>query len=80
MIPATTLRHHLADALKAIEKSEDFFLITKKDKPVSVMVDIDFFEDLMAAASPGYLKSVQEARADCKAKRLLTHSQVFGKL
>jgi len=38
-----------------------------------------FLEDLLAATSPEYLKSVREARADYKAKRVKTHGEVFGK-
>ncbi len=38
-----------------------------------------FVEDLLAAASPEYLSSVREARADYSAKRVRTHEEVFGK-
>lgn len=38
-----------------------------------------FLEDLLAATSPDYLKSIQEARADYKAKRVKRHEEVFGK-
>jgi hypothetical protein len=37
-----------------------------------------FLEDLLAATSPEYLKSLKEARADHKAGRLKTHKEVFG--
>ena len=37
-----------------------------------------FLEDLLAAVSPEYLKSIKEARADYKAKRVKTHGEVFG--
>ncbi len=79
-IPATTLRHHLADALKAVAASRKFMVITKKNKPVSAIVDIDFFEDLLAAAGPEYVRSIREARQDYKKGRTLSHDQVFGKL
>lgn len=79
-IPAATLRQHLADALKSIAGSKKFLLVTKNDRPVSALVDIDFFEDLLAATSPEYVKSIQEARQDYKKGRFLTHQQVFGKL
>jgi hypothetical protein len=38
-----------------------------------------FLEDLIAAASPEYLSSIREARADYKANRVKTHEEVFGK-
>lgn len=38
-----------------------------------------FLEDLLAATSKDYLKSIKEARSDYKAKRVKTHKEVFGK-
>ncbi len=37
-----------------------------------------FLEDLLAATSPEYLKSIKEARADYKAGRINSHDEVFG--
>lgn len=79
-IPTSTLRNHLADVLKDVEQKSKFMLITKKDRPVSVLVNIDFFEDLLAGLSPAYIKSIQDAREDYKKGRVFTHQEVFGKL
>jgi hypothetical protein len=38
-----------------------------------------FWEDLLAATSPEYLKSIREARRDYKAGRIKTHEEVFGR-
>ena len=38
-----------------------------------------FLEDLIAATCPEYLRSIREARADYKARRVKTHGEVFGK-
>lgn len=38
-----------------------------------------FLEDLLAATSPEYLKSIRDARSDYKNKRIRTHGEVFGK-
>jgi len=38
-----------------------------------------FLEDLLAATSPKYIKSIRDARADYKAKRVKRHEEVFGK-
>ena len=45
--------------------------MTKKERD-------SFLEDLLAATSPEYLKSIKEARADYKAGRVRTHQEVFG--
>jgi len=36
-----------------------------------------FLEELLAATSPKYLRSIREARADYTAKRTKTHEEVF---
>ena len=38
-----------------------------------------FLEDLLASTSPDYLKSIKDARADYKAKKVKTHDEVFGR-
>ena len=56
-------QEEIIDAIKSMKK---------KDRDA-------FLEDLLAATSPEYLKSIKEARADYKAKRVKTHYEVFGK-
>lgn len=79
-IPATTLRNHLSDTLKAVDLHQKYLVITRKNRPVSVLVDLDFFEELLASHSPRYLKSIRQAREDYKRHRTLTHQEVFGSL
>ncbi len=38
----------------------------------------DFIESLLAATSPDYLQSIDEARSDWNAGRVKDHGQVFG--
>lgn len=80
-VPTSTLREHLADVLKetALNK-KSYFVVTKKSKPTSVIVNIDFFEDLLAATSPAYLKSIKEARENYKKGEVFDHNEVFGEL
>jgi prevent-host-death family protein len=79
-VPITTLRNNLADVLKEVAKKRQYLLVTKKDNPVSVLVNLDFFEDLLALASPKYLESIKEARKQYREGKHYTHEQVFGKL
>lgn len=79
-VPITTLRNNLADVLEEVAKKRQYFLVTKKDNPISVLVNLDFFEDLLALASPKYLKSIKEAREQYKEGKHYTHEEVFGKL
>ena len=38
-----------------------------------------FMEDLIAATSPEYLKSIRAARRDFKTSRVKSHSETFGR-
>ena len=79
-VPITTLRNNLADVLEEVAKKRQYLLVTKKNNPVSVLVNLDFFEDLLALASPKYLKSIKEARKQYQEGKHYTHEGVFGKL
>ncbi|MDI6800093.1 MAG: type II toxin-antitoxin system Phd/YefM family antitoxin [Actinomycetota bacterium] len=79
-IKAAVLREHLSDVLSEVAEGEDYLLVTKRGRPVSALVNLDFFEDLMALASPEYLESIKEARADYEAGRTFAHDEVFGEL
>ena len=45
-----------------------------------IIVNLDFFEDLLALSSPKYLKSIKQAREDYQKGRLYSHKEVFGTL
>lgn len=79
-VPAATLRNNLADVLEEVAKKRKYLLVTKKGNPISALVNLDFFEDLLALTSPKYLKSIQEARKQYKKGEYYAHKEVFGKL
>jgi len=76
----TTLRNHLADVLNEIYLKKHFILITKRNKTTGAIVNLDFFEDLLALGSKKYLKSIQQARKDYKNGKVFTHQEIFGKI
>jgi len=80
IVKTTTLRDHLADILKEVSTKKGYFIVTKKGRPVSALVNLDFFEDLLAATSPEYLENIKEACADYKAGRTFDHEEIFGEL
>lgn len=79
-VQASVLRNHLADALDEIEGKEKFLLVARSGELVSALVDIDFFEELLAARSHDYLKSIREARKQYRDGDTFSHGEVFGKL
>jgi PHD/YefM family antitoxin component YafN of YafNO toxin-antitoxin module len=80
IVNATTLRNHLADTLKEVDKKRDFFLVSKSGKISSVLVNIDLFEDLLALTDTNYLASIRKAREEYKNRDVLSHDQIFGAL
>lgn len=80
IVNATVLRNNLADILKTVEKEKDYLLISKKGNLVSAIVNLDFFEDLLALTSKEYKESIKRAREDYKKGRVFTHDQVFGEI
>lgn len=79
-IGSTTLRSNLSSVLKTVATKEDYLVVTRKGSPTSALVNLDFFEDLLALASPKYLKSIEEARRDYKKGQVARHEEIFGEL
>lgn len=79
-VDTATLRAHLADTLDEVSKKRSYMLVTRKRQPVSAIISLDLLEDMLAAASHPYLKSIREARKQAKEGKVKTHEQVFGKL
>lgn len=80
IVTTTTLRNNLADVLAEVAKRSDYLLVTKKQNPVSALVNLDFFEDLLALANPKYLKSIKLARDQYKKGKTSSFDEVFGQL
>ena len=62
-------------AIKIDVKPEDIIAAVKRMKKSERDA---FLEDLLAATSPEYLRSIRQARADYKAGRIESHQEVFG--
>ncbi|MBI4212469.1 MAG: type II toxin-antitoxin system Phd/YefM family antitoxin [Deltaproteobacteria bacterium] len=80
VVNATVLRNHLSEVLDEVESKEPFLLIARNDDIGSVIVDIDFFEELLAKNSPEYVKSIRNARKQYESGETFTHADIFGKL
>jgi len=80
VINTTTLRNNLADSLAAIEKGKEYLLVAKRGKIKSAIVDIDFFENLLALANKRYLDSIKKARKEYERGDILSHEEVFGEI
>ncbi len=75
-IDATVLRNNLSDAMDAVTSGQAL-IVKKRGKDRVVMIDVDAYEDYLAAQDPEYLKSIAEARAE---KEVYSPEEVFGEL
>jgi len=81
LLSSTNLRTNLFDVLDAIDaKDEKYLLVTKNGRPVSALVNLDYFEDLLALKSVEYKNSVKEARKNYKKGETYDFEDVFGEL
>lgn len=75
-IEATVLRNNLSDAIKAVTAG-DTLVLNKRGKPQAVIMNIEDYEDYLAAQDPEYIKGITEARKD---EKRYTPEEVFGEL
>lgn len=80
IVSTTILRNNLADTLSEISKKKDYFLVAKKGKITSAIVDIDLFEDLLNLADKKYKAEIKKARDEYQKGEVFSHDQVFGEL
>lgn len=78
-ISASILRSNLAAALDSVD-SNDVLIVTRRGKKERAIVDIDKYEDLLAASDPNYLKSIKKAREDYKKGEVVSFNDAFGNL
>jgi hypothetical protein len=69
-------RYFMLRTIKVEVKPQDIIAAVKRMKKSE---RDGFLEDLLAATSPEYLRSIKEARAEYKAGNVKTHEKVFGR-
>lgn len=78
-IDTTDLRNNMSDALKIVAEGEAL-VIKKRGKAKAALIDIDTYEDLLAASNPENLKAIKEARLQYEKGDVLSFDEVFGDL
>lgn len=80
-VSTSKLRKNLSEIIRNVKLDrEDFILITKRYKPVSAIINIDFLETLLEAVDKKYLESIKEARKDYEEGRVFNHEEIFGRI
>ncbi|OGY18669.1 MAG: hypothetical protein A2900_02565 [Candidatus Chisholmbacteria bacterium RIFCSPLOWO2_01_FULL_50_28] len=80
IVSSTVLRNNLADTLVEISHKKDFLLVAKRGKITSALVNIDFFEDLIALTNKKYQESIKKAREEYRRGEIFSHGEVFGEI
>lgn len=76
-IDTTDLRNNLSDALQTVQCGQTL-LVKKRGKLQAVIIDLDTYEDLLAASQPENAQAIRKARAEYKRGDVLTFDEVFG--
>ena len=78
-ISTSKLRENMAEALD-IAQGKHIVVVTRRGKPEKAIVDLDEYEDMLAASDPEYLESIRQAREEVSRGDVLTMDEVFGDL
>lgn len=73
-ISVSKLRDNISSALDMVD-DDTVLIVTRRGKPEKAIVDIDEYEDLLAASNPAYLEKIRVAR---ESEEFFTHEDVFG--
>lgn len=79
-ISSTNLRNNLKDALSHVKKHKSPLLITDRDIPTAILVDVDEYEDFLTAKDKNFIKSITKARSQYIQGDVFKLSDVFGSL
>lgn len=78
-IDSTDLRNNMSDALDAVADGQTL-IVKKRGKDKIVMIDVDSYEDYLAAQNPEYIKEIETARAEAKRGEVFSIEDVFGNI
>ena len=77
-INATKFRNNFKDTMDHVKKSKKPLIITDRDVPSAILIDIDEYEDLLSGKDKEYLTSIKSARSQYAKGNVLGMSDVFA--
>ncbi len=77
-INTTNLRANLKSAMDHVRESKKPLVITERDIPTAVLLNLDEYEDLLSEKDSAFLESIKRARAQAKKGEVFDMSDVFG--
>lgn len=77
-INSTKLRSHFKDTMDHVKKSKRPLVITERDIPTAVLIDIDEYEDLLSGKDKEFIASIKKARTQYLKNDVVDMQDVFA--
>ena len=77
-VTTTTLRNNFKDSIDHIKKSKRPLIITDRDIPTAILIDIDEYEDIALAKDKAFIASIKKSRSEYKAGKVFGLQDVFA--
>ncbi len=77
-INSTKLRSNFKDSMDYVKNTRKPLVITERNIPNAVILDIDEYEDLLSGKDKEFLASIKKARAEYVKGNVIDMSDVFA--
>lgn len=77
-INSTKFRNNFKDTMDHVRRSKSPLIITERDVPTAILIDIDEYEDMLSGKDKEYLKSIKQARVQYTKGDVFDMSDVFA--
>ena len=77
-VNTTALRSNLSSVMQCVRKTKKPVIITDRGVPVTVMIDIDEFEDFLFSQQPEHMKRIKLSKEQAKKGEVFTLEEVFA--
>lgn len=77
-INSTKFRNNFKDTMDHVKRSKAPLIITERDVPTAVLIDIDEYEDALSAKDKLFLASIKKARAQYAKGNVIDMTDVFA--
>jgi prevent-host-death family protein len=77
-INSTKFRSNFKDTMDHVKKSKMPLIITERDVPTAVLIDIDEYEDSLSAKDKVFVASIKKARKEYKDGKVFDMQELFA--
>ncbi len=77
-INATKFRNNFKDTMDHVKNSKKPLVITERDIPSAVLIDIDEYEDLLSGKDKEFIASIKSSRAQYAKGQVFDMTDVFA--